>query len=48
MELVTGILAKEHSGFDEFVFIAETGKIAFYTESLYPLMVEWVYTFTGI
>ena len=34
MELVTGILAKEHSGFDEFVFIAETGKIAFYTESL--------------
>ena len=34
MELVTGVLAKEHSGFDEFVFIAETGKIAFYTESL--------------
>ena len=28
MELVTGILAKAHSGFDEFVFIAETGKIA--------------------
>ena len=34
MKLVTGILAKEHSGFDEFVFIAETGKIAFYTEPL--------------
>lgn len=53
MELVTGILAKGHSGFDEFVFIAETGKIAFYTESLclvieVSLMVEWVYTFTGI
>ena len=34
MELVTGILAKEHSGFDEFVSITETGKIAFYAEPL--------------